>query len=279
MEPEDELPPDTSAILTLNAGLASALGAEPGEAKAEVVNFDTYPEFSFAGIRCTSNDDNELFLSAKSDQAGKEAFLCNPMRPVSLAFTTPILRSQVQKNVALSPDLAGGRTDFNPWGDENRDWSGLSSPHKRGNLYYVGLPVGLKAAKTYTVTIAGPLSYWQKFKNLFLSTPITAIEDEMGRGLKSPVSFIFSTNHRNPDFELPYNDAVLESGIDSEIPLYVNNLTEYGLSYRLLTTKGLSAGKTFKRPVSEIKDVQYGVPLGLRDMIGSGSGALFGQSA
>lgn len=272
IEPVAELPRDSNATLSLDAGLVSALGPETNVARNEVVTFDTYPDFSFAGIRCTSNDDRELFITKKDPTQ-----LCNPLRPVAIAFTSPVLRSQVKDHAAFTPDLANGRKDFNPWGEENRDWSGLGVPHKKGNFYYVGLPVGLKAAKTYTLTFPGPVSAWDKFLNFFRKKDVTALEDEFGRTLSAPVSFTFSTNHRNPNFEMPYADAVLESGIDSEVPLYVNNLTSYTFNYQSVTATGSERGQSYRQDVAKVDNIQYAVPLGVRAMLDGKSGALFGS--
>lgn len=274
VEPKEILAEGATASLKLEPGLISALGPEPSIKARDIVSFDTFPTFAFAGIRCTDNQGSELII--KPDMQQTEAHLCNPLRAVSLMFTAPVLRSQVKDAAAFSPDLAGGRKDFNPWGDENRDWTSLGSPHRQGNMYYVGLPFGLKAAQTYTVSLPGPLTWLDKLKNIFRKTKIATIEDEMGRTLATPIQFSFSTNHRNPNFEMPLQDAVLESGIDSDLPLYVNNLTKFGFDYNVITPSGVKTKQTYSRDLNKLQDIQYGVPAGVREMLGSNSGAIFG---
>lgn len=274
VEPEQALPLDQSARLKIEKGILSAEGPEAGSEERDIVTFNTFPEFEFVGVRCSSNAEDEVLVKPGEVQG----LLCNPMRSVSLAFTAPVLRSQVKDMATFAPDLAGGRKDFNPWGDENRDYSYLDFPHTKGRLYYVSLPFGLKAAQTYNVKLAAEdKSMMAKLKSMVGKKQEPLLEDQFGRQLPKPVDMNFATNHRNPNFEMPYHDAVLEHGIDSDLPLYVNNLDSYKFNYRMVTATGAQEYKTYKKDVQKINDVQYAVPLGVREMLDGKSGAIFGQ--
>lgn len=258
LEPVAPLPENASVVLKIEPGIISAEGTEPSIQNRDIVNFQTFPSFEFAGVSCTANDGTSILITPTTKK--EDGLQCNPLRSVSLAFTSPVLRSEVKDNVTFLPSLSGDKKDYNPWGEENRDWSSLSSPHTQDRYYYVGLPVGLKAAQDYSVNL-----------------PNVALEDEFGRTLHAPVSLNFSTNHRNPNFEMPHHDAVLEAQVDSELPLYVNNLNSYSFSYRSVTPEGSKEGQIFKKDVKPIEDIQYGVPAGIREMLGGKSGAIYAQ--
>ena len=193
--------------------------------------------------------------------AASNAGACNPLAGVGLAFSAPVLASEIKAHVEIVPDLAGGRTDYDPWANW-RDYSQLRSPHARGREYVIWLPERLRAAEPYRLfardAAAGPL-------------------DEFGRPLPAPLDFAFATSHRPSDYALVHRTAVLEQGVDSEVPLYVTNLERFALRYRSLTTAGSISERAHSVDLPAIDDVQYGVPLGVRKMLDGESGAIFGR--
>ena len=276
IETASPLPLDNTISLNSEAGLVSAEGSESNTKGREIVQFQTFPEFEFAGVKCYNNNDEELLIKYKDTQSPE--VLCNPMRGVMLAFTSPVLRSKVKDNAVFLPDLANGRTDIKPWGEEDRDSSNLYYPYEKGRLYYVSLPVALKAAQAYKVDFPdGKIPLLTKIKNKLNKTEPSLFEDEFGRTLTAPISMNFSTNHRNPNFELPYQNAVLEKDVQSDVPLYVNNLTNYSFDYRSVTMDGVHANKTMTKKINNVQDVQYAVPFGIRSMLDGKTGAIFGS--
>ena len=276
VEPQKQLAQDSSAALHLEPGLVSAEGTSLSIKDKDVVTFQTFPEFKFVGVKCVDNDDEEILV--KYGEAQNPNRLCNPLRAVSLAFSAPVLRSKVKENAQFTPDLANGRTDINPWGEESRDYSSLGYPHEKDKLYTVTLPFGLKAAQTYTVSLPdSELPLTTKIKNAWNKVKPNYLADEFNRPLPMPVSITFSTDHRNPNFEMPYQNGVLEKNTDSDIPLYVNNLDSYDFNYRSVTTDGTNENKTLSQKTANVKDVQYGVPMGVRKMLEGKSGAIFGK--
>src|SRR5690606_25286468 len=173
---------------------------------------------------------------------------------------TPVVVSQVAERIDFSPDLAGGRDDYDPWANR-RDFSQLSQPHRRGQLYTVWLPTRLEAAETYRISsLAG-------------SPP----EDEFGRPLAAPIDLTFRTDHRPPDFTLVHPVGVLEAGLDSDVPLYVTNLDEVTLEYRTLTGDGAQQSASRTIAVPDVEDLSFALPLNVRGLIGAPSGALHGR--
>lgn len=276
VEPRKSLNTNVSGIsLAMDPGLVSAKGSEPGTVKKDIVTFSTYPDFKFAGIQCTNNEGNEVFIETGKPQT--PAQLCNPMRPVALGFTVPVLRSEVSANVAFQPDLAGGRKGYNPWGDENRDMSRLGEPYA-GRNYFIGLPVGLKAAREYTLTVPSKKpGIKAALSQLFGKDVKEGMQDEFGRTLMKPVTVKFSTDHRPPNFELVHKEAILEKETDSDVPLYVNNLDAYTLKYRRMNVLGAQPDQSYARRLPSPQDVQFAVPIGVREMLGNKSGVIYGH--
>ncbi|HEY3517403.1 MAG TPA: MG2 domain-containing protein, partial [Gammaproteobacteria bacterium] len=257
VRPSMELPLDTRVELVVEPGLESGEGPERGDESRVAVEFHTFPEFAFLGVRCSTITHDELVLV----NGGSSMGACNPLGGVGLEFSAPVPASEIKSHVEMVPDLAGGRTDYDPWANW-RDYSQLGQPHERGRRYTIWLPERLQAAEPYRLRMASDAS---------------GLKDEFGRTLRAPVEFEFATSHRPPAYTLVHPTAVLEQGVDSEVPLYVTNLERYTLGYRSLTRAGARSGLVHARELPAIEDVQYGVPLGVREMLGADSGAIFGR--
>ncbi|QQG35802.1 MAG: large extracellular alpha-helical protein [Micavibrio aeruginosavorus] len=278
VEPARDLPEDSRLSLRMEPGLISTEGPEASVTDRDIVVFDTYPDFRFVGVRCTNINNVEILIEVGKDQTAGQ--LCHPLRPVSLAFTAPILRSEVKENINLSPDLSGGRNNYNPWGDENRDWSYLGYPHEKGRYYYVGFPVGLKAAQSYSLMVPGKRPGIGAMIAQMVGRNVNeGMQDEFGRTLMKPVVMSFSTSHRPPNFEAPYKEVVLEKQVDSDLPFYVNNLASYQFNYTRLNALGVQTGQSYARTVPSPEDVQFAVPFGVREMLGGKPGILYGHVA
>lgn len=151
VEPVRELPLDSNVALKLEPGLVSATGPERSIAKRNIVTFDTYPELAVVGIRCRTNADEDVLLTLQNN-ADK---LCNPMAPISIAFSAPVKRSNVRDGVTFTPSLGSPAAKTDVWGDLTYEYSYLSQPHTKGRTYDVNLPYGLKAAQEYSVCWLG----------------------------------------------------------------------------------------------------------------------------
>src|SRR5436190_316924 len=151
LSPTAELPLDATVRLMVEPGLEPAVGTEPGTQNRAAVEFATFPELEFLGVRCQALDRRPIQIRP-SDAAGE----CNPLGSVGLAFSAPVLHDEVKQHIVIAPDLAGGRTDYDPWANRG-EYSLLGQPHVRGRDYVVWLPERLKAAEPYRTAIARPV--------------------------------------------------------------------------------------------------------------------------
>jgi alpha-2-macroglobulin len=285
VEPKRALPLDTRVVLTTEPGLISATGPEPSVATDEVVQFDTYPAFTFLGVICTTNDNQQLTIPAGKTVEGK----CNPQQPIKLSFSAPVDDDKMGKWVKFNPPIGGwkeaaelsdGEVDAEE-GSGDIDWR-YRRPHEKGRTYEVALPAGLKAAQEYSMqSQAKAIGFFARAKHwlrsLYKHVEPIRVTDIFGRHLKNSMTASFTTDHRNPNFVLDYNDAVLEKGVnDSEVPFYVNNLERYHFDYRRVTASGASEKLAYQKDVPHVKDVQFAVPFGVREMLDGKTGAIFG---
>lgn len=276
VKPLSPLSPAQRIILGQKPGLVSLYGTQTGKDESSIREFFTFPDFAFKGLRCTTIAGTEVTLAMPSSQAQEK---CDPMRPINLVFTSPVLRSAVAEHLNIAPTL--GSADSKPWGTDNRDWSRLSDQrYSADGEFIITLPWGMKAATDFALGVTEQkYSIWEKivafFKREKLS-PRTALKDEFGRPL-SPFTLAFSTDNRKPNYELVYRDAVLEKAIDSDAPLYVNNLSDFSFTYDAVTGNGNYNGTTDATPLpADVRNIQYAVPIGVRSILKGQSGAVFG---
>jgi alpha-2-macroglobulin len=256
VSPKEELQLDMDAHLEVETGLLSALGHEKGIENRILVSFFTFPSFSFLGIECTDNSKKNVFIEPGKTSAVDT--LCNPLQSVSLVFSSPVDKEEVKKHFVITPDLAGGNTDYDPWGDEE-SYSYLNSPHSRGQKYSVRLPGPLKAAQSYIVKCGA-----------------AKIHDQFRRSLQSPIDIKFATDHRLPDFNLINQIAVLEKNVDSDMPLVVTNLNKTTLTYDRLTSVGKDSSLKRDLAMPKVKDLAVKIPSHVRAMLGGKSGVVKG---
>ena len=258
VSPETELPDDASVELRLEPGLVSALGPEKGVEKRSLVTFDTFPEFTFKGIECTDNKGKNIFI--EPGQTSSEPCLCNPLRSAGLVFSSPVINSEVKKNIKFNPGFSGTGTEYDPWEDQ-RDYSSLRLQHNRGQKYYVWLPGILKANQVHQVKIG------------------SGLRDEFGRTLKIPIDIKFATDHRLPDYNLLNSISVLEKYTDTDMPVVVTNLDKMTLTYDRLTTKGRSDSLKQELTMPKVKDLGVKIPMQVRRMLDGQSGVVRGTVA
>ncbi len=254
VEPTKELPLDSSISFDVSPGLKSSTGKAEGVESRTVVSFDTYPEFEFIGIRCTLEGERQA-VNITASQLGKlkkdqSIFTrCAPLRPVAFIFSSPVLTSIFKKYVGFKPRLDGGRKDYDPW-ENSHDWSRLTSAHRSGREYQIWLPELLQAYEMYSI--------------LF---DTNNLKDEFNRTLKNKISFDFFTSHRQANLKINHQFAVLEKGVESEVPLYVTNLDDVTVTYSKLGDKSTEKHVEQKINVNKVEDVSYAVSMGVRKLL------------
>lgn len=285
--PTKELPSDSKVHLIANPGIVSQLGAQKSIDTKVVVEFNTFPEFKFMGIRCyTIKGSDPIIISPEESSSGDLQHIVDPRGYTELLFTVPVNFKQIRDNVRFLPDLAQGQKSYDVWANGYNSY-GLNFPHTKGELYGVAIPQYLKA--------------WQQY-SIIEKTP--GIRDYFGRELRSHVDFTFYTDHRKAGYKILHETGVLEKDIDSEVPIAVTNIDNMTISYTTLTDeRGNSQKETIQQKESnqknsnqkdgkkiasdtsktavksnmKIQDIAYFTPLGVREMLHNKSGAVYGK--
>lgn len=215
--PETEFPLETEVELYVAPGLISASGPLTGAEDRVRLNFQTFPKFEFLGVRCFDKDGEELLITGKNmppnlsdsdagsvgDGERQNPPLCNPLNKISVAFSSPVLHTQVQDKLILTPSLLEGQEGHDPWAN-HAEYSKLNRSHQAGQIYTVNFPDSLIADQTYILQTRTPemrVSRKGKIDN-------TGLQDEFGRELLSPIYLEFFTSHQQSDSEMTPQNTV-----------------------------------------------------------------------
>ena len=286
--PVIELPHGVGVSLNLLPGLKSSIGEARGTAERDLLAFDTFGKFEFLGVRCYDNNSTEIFIGAGSTPIDK----CNPQNSISLEFNTPLNFKDVLKQIVGNPPIVFAADDS--WGegsdegDGDESWDAdqvwelnSSSVHVADSRYRYYFPFGLKANTYYEISskpraVSWIAWLWELVKSIFTTVPKTSIKDGFGRELNEPIFASFITDNRLPNFVLSYENMVLESGVDSEVPVFVNNIDRYEINYARVRLEDSELSLTFSKSLPAVKNVQFAVPLGVRELLDGQSGAVYG---
>lgn len=259
--PVKPLPLDTDVTLDMKPGLISGLGMEPSVVDQQVQKFATFGPFKFLGARCTANDGAEIVIAPGETSSAA----CGPWNLVRLVFSSPVKAKEIRDHVQLSPELGKPTPDSDPWANVDPEQTeGYYSwkVHQKGDEFSPRFPIYLRSARDYEANLK--------------PGDKTKLVDMFGRPLEGDLSVRWRMDDRPPNFELPNNIAVLEKAIDSDVPLYVNNLTDRDFNFSRMTVKGIEDGLSVHRKLDPIRNLQYAVPFGVRDMLGQKSGVVLG---
>ncbi len=253
--PKTAFPVDSEINLHIQPGLESTAGDELGIEEKVVQTLHTFPEFKFLGIECSNLNDGDIYFYSKKKKKSR----CNPLRGVALRFNTPVQAKMLKDNLIFKPDLAGGRKDYDPW-ENSSNYSALDYSHDKNQIYRVWLPEYLKAYQGYEVLMKAEADF----------------KDEFGRSLAKKININFATDHRKPNYNFEHEISVLETGVDSEVPIIVTNLDKLSLYYHTLTSQGWSNQKRKRINIPKVQDVAFRMPLDIRNLISSKSGVVQG---
>ena len=250
--PEIPLQADRDYALRVLPGLRSAFGTEKGIENRRITSLHSFPAFRWRGFSCTVDGGFRRFGPEDSPSA------CEPLSPIRLEFSSPVAPAAVGAAITVSPDPLTGRGDFDAWAAAAEQVD-LRRSNRADETYTVTLPYPWKAATQYRITLDATL------------------EDGFGRPLAAPVELRLQTGHRDPALHLQHPQAVVEQGIDSELPLVVTNLDRIDIRYDRLTVQGLDSAQSAQRVIDGPRDIAYAVEAGVRDLLAGRSGAVRGS--
>lgn len=250
--PAKPLPADRDGELLVGPGLVSALGVERGAATDRAAPFHTFGELRLLGLQCTTAG-GQLVLTPP----GGKAPLCDPLANAALAFTAPVEAEANGRKLNIAPDPSGGRRDYDPWSNAPTSWY-AGSNNRDNRRYLLRFPFTLKADAEYRITGG------------------EGIQDLFERKLPGAMNLVFRTAHRNPALSFSHPQAVLEAGVDSELPAVVTNLDHLEIAYTRTTAGTVERGLKASRPVAQARDIAFAMPLDIRALLDGRSGVVDG---
>lgn len=233
------LPAGEEVSLEQEAGLVTPLGPEAGTTSRMLRRTYTYGEFAFLGLTCGDEGEDTYHKDGPNEIVPH----CEPTHYVSMVFASPVTKDELEAH--MKAQVNGKSVD--PVGEvpESR-YSGRYSEGQQSFRVFFSVP--LKANADYTVQV----------------TP--GMKDVWGRVLKASSGASFHTDHRQPDFDLEYDTAVLEKGVDSEVPMYLTNLNHLTADYtRLYVPMVVPGALPSVKSVVEQKNKDYKLP-GVADL-------------
>ena len=102
------------------------------------------------------------------------------------------------------------------------------------------------------------------------------LKDEFGRSLPADIDLTFLTDDRPPRFVLTHPVSVLETEVETHVPVTVTNLKEVRARFSGVTPGGV-VQSTVSETLPEVRNIAYRIPLDVREWLGGGSGALLGN--
>ncbi|MDY0040883.1 MAG: alpha-2-macroglobulin family protein, partial [Desulforhabdus sp.] len=257
VSPKEELPGAQSVSLKVEPGIVPLEGPESSVDKRTIDEFHTFPKFVFIGIQCETKEGEQFTIGI--NEKGPSRQRCNPAREISLVFSSPVLKEELEKAIAIEPALESGQPGVDPW-ENVYSYSELSSPHEANETYSISLP-----------------NYIKPYSDYLIRAGVESIKDEFNRPLQAAFEIAFKTSHLPPDFFLFKPMAVLETDVDSEAPLAVTNLDKMQANYAVIHAGGKQANQVKDIGLPKALDVPTKVPVGVRDLLGRSSGLVTGQ--
>ncbi|MDM4770115.1 alpha-2-macroglobulin [Solimonas sp. SE-A11] len=255
LRPAKPLPLDSAQRLWLSPGLESAFGTATGIEDREIEALHTFPALRLLGVSCLRNAapgvEPEWGLVGKGQT-------CDPLGGAVLSFSAPVRTSEMKGRLSLEPDPRKAfKKEHDPWANSG-DNSGSIGSHSRGASYTIPLPFNFIGGTPYRGSLA------------------TGLRDVFGRELGAS-NFAFDTGDRTPKLVFEHERAVIESGLDSEVPAVVTNLSGIDTRFDRLTADGLQKDQTHRVPVAAVRNIAFAMPLDVRGMVGGQSGAVSGS--
>ncbi len=226
---------------------SSKLGDEKRKnEKKELQKFATFPATpKFLGFSCSDGDNKDVKDYNVED--------CDPSNYSTMVFNVPV-KANALKYAKVTPSISIDEEE-----NQNQKYSNDSytpmiwdNSHSVGKKYYVYLPRFLKSGVEYKI------SFDSKLKDVF------------GRGFEDGVGTI-SFGPRSPYVNVKYSMSVLEKQEQTEIPVFITNISNLDFDCVSVTADGVKK-KSETKKYDYPKNIAVGTSLGVRKLLSDKSG-------
>ena len=254
LKPAQALAGDREVAFGVRPGLRSASGSETGTVAHTEFRFRTFPAFRLLGVECQVGETWRRLAPSET------AAVCAPLEGVTLAFSAPVNPASLKARLRVTPAPwpAGAGEADDPWAG-HLDAQRPSGLHEAGRSYGLRLPFPLAAETDYRIELGA------------------GVQDLFGRALPQAQNLNLRTGARTPRLVFEHENAVIEAGIESEVPAIVTNLERVQAQFERVTGAGLQPAQSRDLAVAPVRNLAFAMPLDIRGMLGAAtSGAVRG---
>ncbi|MCO4793778.1 MAG: hypothetical protein KC493_08705 [Bacteriovoracaceae bacterium] len=250
IEITEDLEREASHSLFVTKGVKSNEGPL-GSEKSFGKTFNTPDRFRIKKVTCSYMKNGAYTSKTFEGSNIKKAMAptpgephCEPHMNKSVQLTNPVVPKNAYQVIEWAP-VAGGVNPFTDLYNFNGTYPTSS----------ISMPSVLKSKTSYTMDLS-------KIKNIFN-------EKLQGTNL---LEIVF--NPRSPSVSSKYTGAVIEKGIDNDMPLLVTNMPKLDIQYDTWTANGTKNDLKVSLEPSAPEDVSYNFPLGINRLLADQSGLI-----
>lgn len=261
--PEENLSFKSKVSVVLSAGVSGAAGPLQSRKRSVIeTSITTFAEeFRLLGLSCRDVNGERLYIEVDQPLDA----LCAVQESISLEFSSILGDIRLNDYVQLRPSA-----DINVY-------SNLETRFPRSGRRFPRTQNG------HQNRLAPNTNYHLEVKSV-LAQPVEGskqssladLKDGFGRTLSGPNQITFKTAHRSPRISLTRTPLVVDSADDYDPLLSLQNVEDVLVSYDLMDGQGVVRNQTLQLPNFDQIDVVQTQPLGLRSVLRSASGVMFG---
>ena len=286
IQPTQDLPSGKKIKLILDNGLKSVHGSELNMGAREILNFKTFDEPEFLGVKCYihhSGKYEEIKILVKDIANDKK---CLPNNVINLLFSSPIKKNDVLKYLKFTPELSQDIINniYDQFGNSDNSKKDQGYYVNSESEYQVSLYGNFQANQSYNIQSISKKNadLQEKIKNFFNFSFKEKNDDPVdifGRKLNGKFDFSFSVDHCEPQlFFSNYDEmSVLESSRKNDVLLTARNFKDLFLKYNIISFDESSRNQEITKNIVTKDDIFVKVPLGIRELLNGKTGLIFGE--
>ena len=261
--PAETLSPGTDVAVILMPGVATSEG---NLRSTERLRYDTSittygADFRLLGFICHDVFRKSTFVRIEEPTHA----VCNVSSPLALAFTSRFSEQKITDYLQVQPPAT--------FRDTRNLRVLLDSDEKFEGTHY-GVSGILKPNTTYRVNVATE-SPQSTIDGIVPST--SPVYDGFGRPLVGPNHITFKTARAAPQLKLDSNVLVVNAKQTFDPPFYGRNVEDVIVTFDMFDQQGVLRSQTQHKPKPALDDVVQTQELGLRSLLRSPSGTMYGK--
>ncbi len=254
IQPLKKLPKYAKVKLMIEPGIVSKQGTMKGIEKRKVINFHTFPNFKYMGLRCYSKKNKWLKFKSQLIKSNK----CRPEHGVQLRFSAPIDIKTLIEALEITPKIKG--YDKKLKAIRSYNYGSLRGRYYKGHEYTFSIGSLIKANTRYKISINQ-----------------NAILDLFNRKLKNNLKSKFSTAHYKPYVYPMQTVSIVEKSKTPVFPFTSMNIKQLDFTYKVISAKKRKSNQKLTHTIRRVWNQTQIIPLDLNKILNGESGLIIGR--